>query len=1246
MQIRLTVLGPRSGRACDVLVTAPADTALGTVAGALAASVGSGQPVRSSGSAVALYAGAERLDPQTARLGVPPLVDGAVLSVHTAAEPEHDDPDAAARLQVIGGPDAGGVHLLHGGQVRIGRSVEADVPIDDPDVSRLHCVVTVDPGGQITVADLGSTNGTRVNGRPVGDRPIPLPPGALLRIGESTLRLESAAAPDGGPAAPPLPSGLVVVPDNEGHLQVVLPSPTGYGTGTYARVPAPRGPGLPPGQAQPGTGSGSAQPGRASYGAAAQVAADEPGAREGELTARRPAAAPHDGSGTGQPPVPAEDFTGTPGSGPTGADRTPTRGDDGGAAASTATASNRTGPGRPDAGQEASPSRATGPSADPERPRAGTGASPARAAVTGPDARTTHATGTSPSPGPRPTTAPAATPDTAHPGNASAAPDNTRTGTDANPAPAPGPATPHAPGSIPGTGNSPAGTPTGPAATAETAPAAPGTATNTARPHPDTPPSPEPGTSTTAPNAPHTSAPTAPAANPAAGAPASRTATRDRLAAVARDAVTMAGRGGVFGEAAGARSGLSGAIGALARRLATGRGAGRGERGRSGHDRLTAEAAALRERAPDPATVLVTALGPGPRLWERGCGHPDALTVRLGSTDLPTADGLLPSVPVTVGLHGAGSLGILGPRPRLSGLARSVVAQLCALHSPATLELVLISADRSRGADQRADEWSWLNWLPHLRPAHGQDCRLLLAFDREQAAARTAELARRLDDGPLGTGWPSADPEAVAAVAAGRSGPYTVVVVDGDPGSAALRESVARLAHAGPAAGIHLVCLAESADRLAAQCGVLARLEGDVATTLALAPEGPAHTVVDAVSGAWAERFGRALAPLREADGTGRRARSALPDTARLLDQLDLALATPSKISARWTDEPTAPRATLGAGPEGAVAVDLAAEGPHLLVGGAPGAGKTELLRSAAAALAAAARPDQLALVLVDGSPERGEGLRVCTDLPHVSTYLAASDPARMREFAQALTAELKRREELLGGESFESWHAQRRLAGQLGIPRTGPGTAEPSADRPSAEGTVKLRSRATAALPRLVVIVDDFDALTAPALGSPGRPAAGSVVRAVEALARAGARLGVHLIASTGRPERTAGTEADDRSRLRIALRTEDPESAALLVHVEEPAGLAEQLPGRGYLRRPDGAVTPFQAGRVSGRIPRTATLRPTVVPVEWDRMGDPPTRRPVRELGNGPTDLALLASALQRAAESVGADSPVPLV
>ncbi|PNG16392.1 FHA domain-containing protein, partial [Streptomyces cahuitamycinicus] len=203
MQIRLTVVDPLGPSApardraprSDVLVTAPAGTALAAVASALVQAVsggdGSGAPV--------LYAGEQRLDTQRCTLGEPPLTDGAVLSVGAPGEPEpHPElEDAPAQLQVVAGPDAGGVHLLHGGEIRIGRSADADVPLDDPDVSRLHCAVTVSADGSVAVADLDSTNGTTVNGARVGARVVPFAPGALLRIGESALRLVPAGGPGG-----------------------------------------------------------------------------------------------------------------------------------------------------------------------------------------------------------------------------------------------------------------------------------------------------------------------------------------------------------------------------------------------------------------------------------------------------------------------------------------------------------------------------------------------------------------------------------------------------------------------------------------------------------------------------------------------------------------------------------------------------------------------------------------------------------------------------------------------------------------------------------------------------------------------------------------------------------------------------------------------------------------------------------------------------------------------------------------
>ncbi|MFF8955719.1 FtsK/SpoIIIE domain-containing protein [Streptomyces sp. NPDC014894] len=1133
MQIRLTVLAPRGGqsaaagpvsgagsgaasggragsgapagsgsrgrsgaRACDVLVTAPAGTALAAVASALATAVAGPD----THGAVVVYAGEERLDAQRRVLGEPPLVDGAVLSLQLPGEAGPTGSDGSAQLHVVAGPDAGGVHLLHGGRITVGRSASADVPLDDPDVSRLHCEVTIGDDGRVTVADLGSTNGTALDGRPVGPRPVRLPLGALLRLGESTLRLTP------GDRTPP----LATVPDGEGHLRVPAAA-----FGPHDEHGEHAGHGEHGGHEQHGEHAGPDAQGHAG-----------PGERDGS-------------GGPGERGEPGERGR-------------PDRHDD-----------------REQHGRHGHPDRAG--HRDPRVSRVSHISHDGHGA---PDARAEGARRAA-----------------GRPPGGSISP------------PPPGPAQ-----------EPPAETPRVPAQYA------PGRAG-------DEPDRPVPDTAGSAPDADGTHA--------ALVVPAGRPPRK---------------RG----------------IGAWARRFAGGR--------EEPAEETAAEpgppvaAAPVSDLWPDPAAVLLTALGPGPRLWERGPAHPEALVLRLGTAD---RDGLC-SVPVTVGLREAGSLGLAGPRERLAGTARAAVAQLAALHAPADLEIVLISADRRRSLEERRAEWAWIGWLPHLRPAHGQDCRLLLAYDNDQAAARAAELTRRLDDGPLGPGWPSADRAAVERAAAEHRGPRTVVVVDGDPGSAALRETTARLAGVGPAAGIHLIVLAETPaasplSPMAAtyetaceaslpfrECGAVAILSGDVATALRLLrtagglPAGQGvPAAVDAVSAAWAERFGRALAPLRtEGSGPGAGPATSLPRTARLLDELGLARATPASLMARWASGTSDGALVLGAGPSGPVVVDLTEDSPHLLIEGPPGSGRTELLRSVAASLAAAGRPDRVGLLLVDGAGGgRGDGLSVCTELPHVTEHLVASDPVRMRAFAQALGAELKRRAELLGGIEFAESQNRRQVTDRVAGRRPPAPVEQRDAaargdlDSPPS-GTLRLRpgarrvSSATSErpLPRLVVLVDDFDALVAPALGSTGRPAAGSVVRALEAVARDGGRLGVHLVTTSARPELTADTEPARHARLRVVL---DAPPAS--------AGPDDPVPGRGRLGRPDGRVVPFQGGRVTGRIPRTATLRPTVVPLEWERMGDPPTRRPLRELGNGPTDLALLASALERAAHLVDA-APVP--
>ncbi|MDI2131421.1 FHA domain-containing protein [Yinghuangia seranimata] len=650
-----------------------------------------------------------------------------------------------------------------------------------------------------------------------------------------------------------------------------------------------------------------------------------------------------------------------------------------------------------------------------------------------------------------------------------------------------------------------------------------------------------------------------------------------------------------------------------------------------------------RELAPDPATLLLAALDAGAaergrpavpvRVWERSA-HPspptsrvrersapagerpappsspappagsapaalhtaDRFTVRLGTGDFPSDVTISSSegvrrltafaAPVTVSLRDA-VLGLAGPRPQLLGLARSAVAQLAALYGPHDLELVLLCADPAAAAD-----WAWLRWLPHLRPTDGQDCRLLIGLTRDQVLARTGELLDRLDRR--------------GGTARHRR---TVVVLDG-AGTLTGRPELARVLAEGPAAGIHALCLDDRAEELPLACAVIGRVTGEVGTRLALVGPGATRIediVADAVSPAWADRFARAVAPLREA---ATRAASPLPETVRLLDLLGLDLMTPAKVLAAWRESGRGTRGVLGADVRGAVTVDLDDDGPHAVIGGTAGSGKTEMLAALIASLAVANRPDQLALALVRGTPLDPEsppdGLAGCAELPHTLGYLDEPDTARTTAAAAALLAELDRREHLLGDTAFAAYRAP-----DTGLP-----------------------------LPRLLVAVDDVDRL---ARLFP------DFVKGLADVVHRGGPVGVHLAVATGTPSHADSIEATAEADLRIALRTDDAAGSHALIHIDDAGTLDDEYPGRALIRGADGAVHPFQTGRVTGRMPRTATLRPTAVRQDWTDLGTPLNRRPPTPptpTGRppiGPTDLALLVGTLRRTAEQLGA-APLP--
>ncbi|MDQ1215539.1 FtsK/SpoIIIE domain-containing protein [Microbacterium arborescens] len=250
--------------------------------------------------------------------------------------------------------------------------------------------------------------------------------------------------------------------------------------------------------------------------------------------------------------------------------------------------------------------------------------------------------------------------------------------------------------------------------------------------------------------------------------------------------------------------------------------------------------------------------------------------------------------------------------------------------------------------------------------------------------------------------------------------------------------------------------------------------------------------------------------------------------------------------------------AVLGAGRGDPMVIDLVDDGPHAVVVGATGSGKSELLVTWIAALARALPPSRVNFLLIDF--KGGRAFDALTSLPHVAGVVTDLDDRNAVRAIESLAAEVRRRE---------------RVLAELGA-------------RDIAE--------ASGALPRLVVVVDEYAALTA------AHPAMHDLFADIAARGRA---LGMHLVLAT---QRAAGFREAvlANAPLRIALRVADgAESRAVLGSAEAaalPGGRADR--GAALVRRPTDAQPHLL--RVSLCPPEA------IAAIARDAAGGPPARRP----------------------------------
>ncbi|GAB3790631.1 type VII secretion protein EccC [Nocardioides ungokensis] len=588
------------------------------------------------------------------------------------------------------------------------------------------------------------------------------------------------------------------------------------------------------------------------------------------------------------------------------------------------------------------------------------------------------------------------------------------------------------------------------------------------------------------------------------------------------------------------------------------------------------------------------------RVWERDSSDDHFLHVRFGLCTQPLALELVapedaspdradpacatalhrllavhrvqPDLPTTLDLRAFMRVEVCGPEEPARSLARALLCSATGSHSPEHLVVAVLCPE------QDLVRWDWVKWLPHALSRRRSDA----VGPRRMVSSSLTDLAALLppglDDGPR-TG------------ADERPGPpHVLLVTDGmplPPGNPVVppegRDGVTVLDL--PVSWNEL----DDGSRLRLLLDDEAAADGRHPMQALRLREETVRGRADRCDLATAEALARRLTPLHTT-GLGRVEGSASTGPSDAMELLGLGDVGSLDPATAWRPRPARDRlrVPIGLGEGGSVVhLDLKESaqqgmGPHGLVVGATGSGKSELLRTLVLGLALTHSPEQLNMVLVDF--KGGATFAGMAQVPHVSAVITnlAQDLTLVDRMQDALSGEMVRRQELL------------RDAGNLASVR--------DYERARAAG------EDLAPLPALFIVVDEFSEMLS------AKP---EFIDLFVAIGRLGRSLGLHLLLASQRLEEGRLRGLESHLSYRIGLRTFSAAESRSVLGVPDAYELPA-VPGLGYLRPDPATMLRFEAAYVSG--PAADRVR-----ARRDERGDPPGILPftVAEVhGPGPAE------------------------
>ena len=530
------------------------------------------------------------------------------------------------------------------------------------------------------------------------------------------------------------------------------------------------------------------------------------------------------------------------------------------------------------------------------------------------------------------------------------------------------------------------------------------------------------------------------------------------------------------------------------------------------------------------------------RIYEKTPLHFDFLAYRLGLGKVPTSyelkygqeersgkkDALeeegyalfqahqkIDNLPIVASLN-RGPVGYVGPRPIVLEQLQLLVAQLAVFHSYHDLTIIPIIPEEEK------ESWDWMRWLPH---ATLQDMNVRRFVYNQRTRDQVLNSLNQI------LKLRKAQKEEEKANDTKIFHPHYVVLITDE--TLILDHVIMEFFREDPTElGCSIIYVAD----------VLSSLSENIQTVISIKDRNQGQLLLQEgvlreldfqldhfPEGYDKEAISRGLAPLKHIQ----QLKSSIPDSVTFLEMYQAETFNDLKVLSRW--ESHAPYQSLAVpiglrGKDDLVYLNLheKAHGPHGLIAGTTGSGKSETIQSYILSLAVNFHPHDVAFLLID---YKGGGMaNLFKDLPHLLGTITNLDGAQSMRALASINAEIHRRE---------------RLFGQYGVNHIN-----------QYQKKFKL-GEATEPLPHLFLISDEFAELKV------NQP---DFIKELVSIARVGRSLGVHLILATQKPSGVVDDQIWSNSRFKLALKVADRGDSMEMLRTADAAEITQT--GRAYLQ------------------------------------------------------------------------------